>query len=118
MTPEQQARLDAHNAGDCAEDCDFHAEAVHEWFGLSYGNYAVLPRTLLQAMPGHWQRRFVALLDEMADATNGIDQAIQYEVRAVGAGHRYERDPLPHYRRAPWSLELLAAQYPRKARIT
>lgn len=40
---------------------------IHEWFGLSYTNYFVMPRLALQDLPHDWQRRFIALMDEAHD---------------------------------------------------
>ncbi|MGE5597052.1 MAG: hypothetical protein ACM3S1_13590 [Hyphomicrobiales bacterium] len=57
-------------------------KAIHRHFGLSYANYLVLSRTLLQSMPDQWQARFVALLDEMHDAFQHVPQAEAYEVTA------------------------------------
>lgn len=37
---------------------------AHEWFGLSYSAYFVMPRMAIEAMPHEWQRRFIALMDE------------------------------------------------------
>lgn len=56
-------------------------EPVHEWFGLSYANYAVQPRTLLQSMPVEWQRRWVELMTEYSDAFAHIEQAPGYNVQ-------------------------------------
>jgi hypothetical protein len=58
------------------------SEEVHTWFSLSYSNYAVLPRTLLQSMPDEWQYRFVALMDELAAEFRHVEQADGYEVTA------------------------------------
>jgi hypothetical protein len=41
---------------------------IHEWFGLSYSNYQVCHRALMQSMPLGWQQRMVACLSELADA--------------------------------------------------
>lgn len=57
-------------------------EAVHGWFGLTYSNYLVLPRTLMQSMPGLWQGRMVRLLEEIRDAYAHIPQADSYHVQA------------------------------------
>lgn len=62
---------------------DLEPEAIHLHFGLSYGNYLVLPRTLLQSMPDAWQARFVALVDEMAEAFRHVPQADAYKVEAA-----------------------------------
>lgn len=56
---------------------------VHEWFGLSYTNYQVIPRTLMQSMPTVWQERIVACLEELRDAYEGLPQAEVYEVHAA-----------------------------------
>ena len=43
---------------------EFDSEAIHNWFGLSYASWLTLPRVLMDAMPGDWQARMVALLNE------------------------------------------------------
>ena len=43
-------------------------DSIHQFFGLSYAEYLVLPRSVLQSMPAVWQRRFVDCLMEL-DAT-------------------------------------------------
>lgn len=116
MRDEQALNLqvEAHNDGECGTDCGLHDEDVHLWFGLSYSNYAVLPRTLLQAMPGSWQRRFVGLLDELADATREIACPDVYEVRVRDESGRYGVDPLRVYRHASRDLEELARLHPKR----
>jgi hypothetical protein len=59
-----------------------HERDVHTWFSLSYSNYAIAPRTLLQSMPPEWQDRFVRLMDELSDAFRHIPQADGYKVTA------------------------------------
>lgn len=59
------------------------ADAVHKHFGLSYANYMVLPRTLLQSMPDAWQAQFVQLLSELEDAFETVPQAEAYIVQAA-----------------------------------
>lgn len=56
------------------------AKDVHTWFGLTYSNYLVLHRTLLQSMPKAWQHQFTELLDELRDAFAHVDQAQGYQV--------------------------------------
>lgn len=58
----------------------FAAETIHTWFGLSYANYLVLPRTLLQSMPDAWQQRLVALLEEFEGAFAHVEQSEAYDV--------------------------------------
>ena len=40
-------------------------DPIHYWFELSYAQYVALPRSILQNMPVEWQRKFVALMDEL-----------------------------------------------------
>lgn len=61
----------------------FEHDAIHTWFGLSYANYLVVPRTLLQSMPDEWQTRFVACLNELNEAFAHLKQAECYEVEAA-----------------------------------
>ena len=60
-----------------------HARDIHTFFGLSYSNYLVLPRTLLQSMPEEWQHRFTGMLDEMSAAFDHVPQADFYKVEAA-----------------------------------
>lgn len=53
---------------------------VHTHFGLSYANYQVLHRTLMQSMPAEWQHRMVAALDELERAFRHVEKAPAYEV--------------------------------------
>lgn len=57
-------------------------KAVHTWFELSYANYLVLPRPLMQSMPDEWQHRMVTCLEELHDAFAHVPQAEGYEVIA------------------------------------
>ena len=57
-------------------------DAIHKHFGLSYANYLVLPRTLLQSMPDEWQAELVALLKLMEEAFAHVPQADVYDVTA------------------------------------
>lgn len=59
------------------------SEAVHEFFGLSYCTHLVLPRTLLQSMPGWWQEKFVALMNAYDEAVRGTEQPEHYQVTAA-----------------------------------
>jgi hypothetical protein len=56
-------------------------DPVHAWFGLSYSNYLVLHRTLMQSMPVEWQRRMVACLEELRAAFAHLEQAPGYELK-------------------------------------
>lgn len=107
---DEEVRL--HNEGACDQDCALHQGDVHVWFELSYANFLVWPRSVLQAMPGAWQRRFVALAEELdaalEEAGLQLDPPGGYSIQAKGAGHRFISNPLADYRYAPRSLEALA----------
>lgn len=79
-------------------------ERIHGWFGLSYANYLVLPRSLLQSMPDEWQDRFVSCLDEYRDhwgydTPEAKDPPGGYQVTARDERGRFAPHPAPHYRR-------------------
>lgn len=88
-------------------------EPIHTWFSLTYANYLVLPRSVLQSMPNEWQARLVKLLNEMEEVYGGLD----WPTYAVNArerhGGRFIKDPIPHYNRGrtrvppcPWQPPL------------
>lgn len=56
---------------------------IHGYFGLSYANYLVMHRSLLQSMPEQWQAQFVAMLEEYDAAFDHVPRAEIYEVRAA-----------------------------------
>lgn len=78
---------------------------IHAWFGLTYANYLVLPRSVLQSMPEEWQHRFTAMVDEAHDTFPDLDWP-SYRVSAVDRSTgRFVRDPIPHYNRGRTRLE-------------
>jgi hypothetical protein len=68
------------------------AKRIHDHMGLSYANYLVLPRTLLQSMPEEWQGQFVALLERFDDAFGHVPQAEAYIVQAAEEKVAYDLD--------------------------
>lgn len=38
---------------------------VHDWFELTYADYVVLPRTVLQSLPKEIQEDFVKVMDQI-----------------------------------------------------
>lgn len=59
------------------------SDAIHNRFGLTYANYLVLPRTLLQSMPDTWQTAFCQALDQFDEAFQHVPQADGYKVDAA-----------------------------------
>lgn len=49
-------------------------------FGLSYANYLVLHRTLMQSMPVDWQARAVEVFEELDRAFSHIDRPAAFNV--------------------------------------
>ncbi len=79
-------------------------EPVHQFFGLSYSSYLVIPRTLLEQMPVKWQQAFVFLLDQANDYFDGIPD-VRYSVHARHESTgKFIMDPLANYRH-PVKLE-------------
>jgi hypothetical protein len=78
-------------------------EAVSCFFSLSYANYFVLNRTVLEQMPGAWQEQFVGMLHDMVAAAEAGNVTLphHFRVHAVTDGGKYTKDPIPHYRHAP-----------------
>jgi len=79
---------------------------IHCYFGLSYANYLVVPRVVLQSMPSDWQKEFVKLLEQIPDRV-GIDWQPKggYRVHAVGENGRLAKDPYSNYERGRRQLE-------------
>jgi len=74
---------------------------IHTWFGLSYCAYLVMPRSVLQAMPLSWQKRFVRMVNEINETLEyeGADYAYMVK-RRVDSG-QFTRDGLANYRYPP-----------------
>lgn len=82
-------------------------EPIHEYFSLTYANYLVIPRLVLQSMPDDWQEKFVELLDQIPET---IDEVIEpaggYDVHARDEEGRFIEDPLSNYERGRRRLKL------------
>ena len=76
-----------------ADDVIEDGRDIHAFFGLTYSNYLVLPRTLLQSMPEGWQKRFVLMVEELDAAFDHIEQAQAYKVEAATVHELGELSP-------------------------
>lgn len=56
---------------------------IHGWFGLTYSNYLVLHRSMMQSMPVAWQERAVALFDELDRAFPDLKRPPSFIVTAA-----------------------------------
>jgi hypothetical protein len=74
-------------------------DAIHSWFELSYAQYLTIPRSVLQSMPGSWQQRFVACLEQLDALIDWRPHGGRYWVELRDAQGRYARDPLMDYER-------------------
>ena len=70
-------------------------EIIHNWFGLTYSNYLVIPRILMQEMPEAWQRKMVDLLNEAGETWEHDDN---YTVQLKDKRGRFIKDPLAAYK--------------------
>ncbi len=73
-------------------------EPVHAWFELTYAQYLTVPRSILEAMPTEWQRRFVACLEEMGETFDWLPKDGQYFVQMKDGRRRFLSDRLMNYR--------------------
>lgn len=73
---------------------------IDEWFGLTYSNYLVIPRLMLESMPLEWQEKFVELLNEADDrlVIDHPDYTNDYLVKLRGKNGRFIADPYKNYR--------------------
>lgn len=76
-----------------------HREDVSLFFSLSYASYLVLPRLVMEGMPGTWQEKFVALLNECGDRFGHAYGSNQYKVKLRDGHGGFGADPLADYRR-------------------
>jgi len=67
---------------------------VHTFFGLSYANYLVWPRSIMQSMPDEWQKRFCRLAIELDEAVEqaGLDWDALYQVKALDPSWHPDED--------------------------
>ena len=84
------------------------AEPVHDWFGLSYCSYLVLPRSALQSMSAEWQRKFIKLVEEITETLEVSDMP-NYRVNAVDSRGKFVADKFLDYelgrRRIPTKID-------------
>ncbi|MFK3936608.1 hypothetical protein ACI2JA_03710 [Alkalihalobacillus sp. NPDC078783] len=64
---------------------------VHNYFGLTYSNYLVLPRSVIQSMPNEWQHKFVELLEEL-DNTGWSESLPEGAYKIDYYSYAYEQD--------------------------
>lgn len=58
-------------------------EDVHAFFGLTYSNFLVLHRAMMEAMPPAWQRQMVDLLEQLDDAFADVEKPSAFKVQAA-----------------------------------
>lgn len=72
---------------------------IHEWFGLSYASYLVVPRTVLQSMSDDWQARLIALMDELNKTIDWMPEGCGYDVGMLDQYGDPTIDPNADYER-------------------
>lgn len=80
-------------------DFNENKDYIHNWFGLSYANYLVLPRSILQSMSDEWQKKMTDLLYELEDkiSDEGLTLIPDYSVNAKDSNGKYIKDPYRYY---------------------
>ena len=76
-------------------------EPIHDYFGLSYASYLVMPRVVLQSMPVEWQRQITELLREIEETLGDWnDNGTYYKVtKLTEDGGALVEDDLQYYER-------------------
>jgi len=83
-------------------------EHIHGYFGLSYANYLVIPRLVLQSMPEEWQKQFVFLLEQIPEILGKEwEPEGGYHVMALNEDGQKWIDPYSNYERGRRRLEKL-----------
>jgi hypothetical protein len=73
---------------------------IHEFFGLTYASYLVLPRVFLESMPDDWQARFVEMIEEIPEVLDiDPEYSSNYTVHLRDEKGRFKRDLYSQYRR-------------------
>lgn len=97
----------------CGGTLVFHESPVHNWFELSYAQYATIPRSIMEAMPHEWQERMVRCLEELDEAFDWRPKEGRYWCHLKDGKGRYVEDPLQQYRRPDYAyIETLRQEKP------
>jgi len=73
-------------------------DPLADWFELSYAQFLMVPRLVLQSMPMEWQIKMAALLREMDETFDWRPKEGCYWVRLKDAAGRFSAAPLADYR--------------------
>jgi hypothetical protein len=79
-------------------------DPVHQWFGLTYASYLVLPRSALQQIDPKLQRKLVEALTEITDRYDWPNSNADYQVTMRDDKGRYQRDLLSNYRHPEFKI--------------
>lgn len=79
-------------------------DPIHGEFGLTYGNYLVWHRSLMQAMPVEWQRRMAQCIRDYWRVFDSDKVPQEFEVRIRGERGHYQHDPFSSYRHIATAL--------------
>lgn len=74
-------------------------EIIHQWFGLSYASYLVLPRSILQSAPEQLQKRLVDCLEELESLFGNVPDSGTYIVSLKDENNRFIKDGYRDYER-------------------
>lgn len=69
---------------------------IHKFFGLSYANYFVCPRSVLQSMPVEWQKRFLSIMEELDESIDWVKDDREYHVIQTECVEREHDDDIDY----------------------
>lgn len=75
-----------------------YRDYIHDWFELTYAQYLVMPRSLMEAMPTRWQYDMAKLLEEFDHTFDWRPPTGRYWVQLKDGNGRYVRDDFMEYR--------------------
>ena len=79
-------------------------EPIHDWFGLTYASYLVMPRTVLQSCSMETQRKLIEAIEavakeELEGAGDNWPYGDDIHVTLKDEKGRFKKDPLGNYER-------------------
>lgn len=82
------------------------SEPIHNWFSLTYANYLVLRRSVLQSAPVDLQQRLVVILNELHDLFGDEPLEGAFTVQLRNDQGRFVVDPFADYERGRRRIQM------------
>jgi hypothetical protein len=80
-------------------------DPIHQWFGLTYASYLVMPRSVLQQIDPKLQKKLVEVLTEICWYYDWPNSGADYQVTMRDEDGKYKQDILRNYRYPEFKIE-------------